>query len=60
MTRSLFGSQEKLASRVREKVPLNRAGTPEDIAKAIVFLASEDASFIYGETLVVDGGWLLS
>ena len=60
MTRSLFGSQEKLASRVREKVPLNRAGTPEDIAKAIVFLVSEDASFIYGETLVVDGGWLLS
>ena len=59
MTRSLFGSAEKLASRVREKVPLKRAGTPADIAKAIVFLASDDASFICGETLVVDGGWLL-
>ena len=60
MTRSLFRSRENLMFRVQEKVPLNRAGTPEDIARAVVFLASEDASFIYGETLVVDGGWLLS
>jgi NAD(P)-dependent dehydrogenase (short-subunit alcohol dehydrogenase family) len=36
--------------------PLGRVGTPEDAAKAAVFLASPDASFITGTTLVVDGG----
>ena len=34
-----------------------RWGEPEEIAKAILFLASEDASFCTGTTLVVDGGW---
>ncbi len=36
--------------------PLRRTGTPDDIAGAIAFLCSEDASFITGHTLVVDGG----
>jgi NAD(P)-dependent dehydrogenase (short-subunit alcohol dehydrogenase family) len=36
--------------------PLGRAGTPEDIAKAMLFLASDDAAFITGVTLPVDGG----
>lgn len=36
--------------------PVGRVGTPEDIAKAVVFLASEDAGFITGETLTIDGG----
>lgn len=39
------------------RTPLGRAGTPSDIAKAVAFLASEDASFITGQTLAVDGGW---
>lgn len=37
--------------------PLGRAGTPEDVASAVAFLCSEDASFISGQTLAVDGGW---
>ena len=37
-------------------VPLGRAGTPDDIAKAVVFLASEDSSYITGTELFVDGG----
>ena len=59
MTRELFGDRARFDARVREKVPLGRAGTPEDIADAVVFLASAEAAYITGETLVVDGGWLL-
>jgi NAD(P)-dependent dehydrogenase (short-subunit alcohol dehydrogenase family) len=40
--------------------PVKRPGTPEDIAKAVAFLASEDASFIAGITLPVDGGFSAS
>lgn len=40
-----------------EKIALKRWGQPEEIAKAILFLCSEDASFITGSTLVVDGGY---
>ena len=39
-------------------IPLGRIGQPEEIGKAIVFLASDDSNFITGHTLVVDGGWL--
>jgi meso-butanediol dehydrogenase / (S,S)-butanediol dehydrogenase / diacetyl reductase len=39
-----------------ERVPLHRPGQPEDIAAAIAFLASDDASYITGHNLVVDGG----
>jgi NAD(P)-dependent dehydrogenase (short-subunit alcohol dehydrogenase family) len=40
-----------------ERVPLGRAGEVDEVARAIVFLASEDASYITGAELVVDGGW---
>jgi NAD(P)-dependent dehydrogenase (short-subunit alcohol dehydrogenase family) len=40
------------------RVPLKRAGTPEEIAQAIVFVASDKASFITGASLAVDGGRL--
>jgi 3(or 17)beta-hydroxysteroid dehydrogenase len=36
--------------------PIGRLGTPEDIAKGIVFLASDDAAFMTGAGLVIDGG----
>ncbi|EHA16480.1 SDR family NAD(P)-dependent oxidoreductase [Halomonas sp. HAL1] len=40
-----------------EQSPLRRVGQSDEVARAIVFLASEDASFINGEILRVDGGW---
>jgi NAD(P)-dependent dehydrogenase (short-subunit alcohol dehydrogenase family) len=42
---------------VRAVVPAGRRGTVEDIASAVCFLASEEAAYITGHTLVVDGGW---
>ena len=40
-----------------DQAPLRRVGQAIDVARAVAFLASDDASFITGETLRVDGGW---
>ena len=42
-----------------EETPLGRIGTPDDVAKAVKFLISDDASFITGQNLIVDGGFIL-
>lgn len=42
-----------------EETPLGRLGTPEDIAQAVAFLASDKASFITGQVLTADGGFIL-
>jgi len=43
--------------RVAAKVPLGRVGEREETAGAAVFLASDEASFITGHTIVIDGEW---
>jgi 3-oxoacyl-[acyl-carrier protein] reductase len=40
-------------------IPLSRMGKPEDIANAVVFLASDKSGYITGQTIIVDGGWTL-
>jgi 3-oxoacyl-[acyl-carrier protein] reductase len=42
-----------------EAIPLRRLGRPEDVAEAVVFLASDKASFITGEILDINGGFFM-
>jgi NAD(P)-dependent dehydrogenase (short-subunit alcohol dehydrogenase family) len=51
-----LADDDKRAS-IEQAVPLGRVGQPEDIAAAALFLASDDASYITGEELFVDGGY---
>ncbi|HMJ02874.1 MAG TPA: SDR family NAD(P)-dependent oxidoreductase [Conexibacter sp.] len=51
-----MGGQAGLDAFVRERIPLGRLAAPEEIAAAIVFLASDEASYMTGQALVVDGG----
>lgn len=50
-------SLEGLAQDISGKIPMKRFGRPEEIANVVVFLASDDASFVLGHELVADGGW---
>lgn len=53
MTKSL---PEELKQNIMSKIPLARMGTPEDVAAAVKFLASDEASYITGQVLAVNGG----
>jgi 3-oxoacyl-[acyl-carrier protein] reductase len=55
-TEILSNMPEKIIEGMKARTPLGRLGEPRDIANAYLFLASDEASFITGETLRVDGG----
>ena len=56
MTAPMFERPE-FGDWVRERIPMGRVGQPDEVAAAVVFVASPAASLMTGTSLVVDGGW---
>lgn len=54
-----YGSPEELADMLFSVQALHRRGLPRDVASTVAFLAGDDASFITGQLIVVDGGWVM-
>lgn len=48
----------KVFKEILKRVPLGRLGKPEEVAKLVAFLASDDSSYMTGSMVVIDGGWL--
>jgi NAD(P)-dependent dehydrogenase (short-subunit alcohol dehydrogenase family) len=59
MTDMTKGAGDELIERFRQQTPLKRIAEPVELANPILFLASDAASYITGEILVVDGGYSL-
>ena len=54
-TPALEGFGEEMLAQMVEHIPMGRYGTPDDVANAMLFLASDEAGYVTGQTLVVDG-----
>lgn len=54
------GLADELKQNYLAQIPVGRFGRPEEVAKAVAFLASDDAAYINGQTLTVDGGMVMS
>jgi 2-deoxy-D-gluconate 3-dehydrogenase len=57
MTSALRSDAER-AEALLARIPAGRWGEPEDLKGAVVYLASDAASYVHGATIPVDGGWL--
>ncbi len=52
-----MGIDEATAKAVLARTPVGRFGKPEEIATVVLFLASDDSTFMLGEEILVNGGW---
>lgn len=57
LTQNMLGDPEQ-AEWFIERIPMRRIGRPDDIAASVLFLSSDEASYIHGTTLFVDGGMI--
>jgi NAD(P)-dependent dehydrogenase (short-subunit alcohol dehydrogenase family) len=55
----LSGVPDKIRERILEQIPKRRFGQPEEVARSVVFLASDDADYITGHVLNINGGMYL-
>ena len=60
LARAAVLTSEEAGARIMSRTPMRRLGEPEEVAEAVAFLLSDAASYMTGETVVVDGGYLLS
>ena len=56
MVERIVSMDPGLAEKLRNRIPMGRLGTPEEIAAAVIYLCSEAGSFINGHSLMMDGG----
>ena len=56
--RAILKEMPAVVDNVSAKVPMGRMGTPDEIANGILFLASDESSYITGAELVIDGGYI--
>ena len=52
-----FRATDAIPKQMESQTPMGRFGTPEEVAKVALFLASDESSFVTGAPLIVDGGW---
>jgi 2-hydroxycyclohexanecarboxyl-CoA dehydrogenase len=57
---SMGGDSDKLREGLTRAIPFRRLGTPQDVANAVCFFASDEANFITGQTVSVSGGLTMS
>lgn len=57
LTRSFPGHEDEVRQQLHARQPIGRMGLPEEIAAAALYLAADEAAFVTGSALVIDGGW---